>query len=221
MPGCPVAAPMRILSVMHEPADKPPDRRTSRTRSAIMLAFNRLILESGYASLTPARIAAAADVGRSTFYEHFRGIDDLLAQSLKTVFSPLTSGCSENEPSEAAFRAVRHFWENRQLARVLFGGAGYVIALKSCAVQFEAALEELIKSSKSKPTLEPELIAIQLAAGQLALLNAWISGRYGHSPQRDHPGPAYKFPRPSPRVFDCAIEHGRLRKCERQQLMPR
>ncbi len=146
-----------------------------------MTAFNRLILEGEYTSVTPRGVAAAADVGRSTFYEHFRGVEDLLAQSLAAVFAPLTSAFSETEPTDAALRAVRHVWENRRLARVLFSGASYRIALRSLAGQFEAALKTNMAASRTNPILALDLIALQLAAAQLALLNAWTSGRSHHS----------------------------------------
>src|ERR1700722_18718403 len=110
------------MSVMvHRTHGERQDRRARRTRSAIVMAFNRLFLERGYASLKSDDVAAAADVGRSTFYQHFRSMDDLLAETLAPVLAPLAEGCFEPQQQEAARRAVEHIWENRRHARLLLG----------------------------------------------------------------------------------------------------
>ncbi|MGZ5207128.1 MAG: TetR/AcrR family transcriptional regulator, partial [Caldimonas sp.] len=44
------------------------DRRTTKTRQALMGAFVELMLADGYDSLTVDAIVARANVGRSTFY---------------------------------------------------------------------------------------------------------------------------------------------------------
>lgn len=171
-----------LSSVTRSRPPEPVDRRVRRTRSAIVSAFNRLILEGGYASVTPAGIAAAAGVGRSTFYEHFGGVDDVLGQTLASIFSPLAAGCLEDTMPEQASRALEHFWRNRRLGRALLSGPAYRVVLRAFAAEFESALARLPGSRVRHHTLRPELIALQLAAGQLALIDAWLMGRSGHSP---------------------------------------
>ena len=112
-----------------EGENKTLDRRVRRTQSAIVSAFNRLILERGYNSLTPSDVAAAADVGRSTFYKHFGGIDDLLSKTLGSLLAPLARGCCEPQPSEEALHIVEHVWENRKIAHILFNGEAQPIVL--------------------------------------------------------------------------------------------
>ena len=163
-----------------------PDRRVRRTRAAIVSAFNRLILDRGYASLTPGAVAAAADVGRSTFYEHFRGLDDVLALTLGPLLSPLANACFEETLPNAAGQVVEHLWANRRLARALLAGEAHAVVSRCFAALFTAALVRAGRAG-DKPLLEPELIALQLAAGQLALLDAWLSGRTAHSaPEISH-----------------------------------
>ena len=76
---------------------------------------------------------------------------------------------------------VAHIWENRRLAQILFNEETHMIVLQSFAACFEASLERALKLAGRKPILAPPLIALQLAAGQLAILRAWVSGRSGHS----------------------------------------
>ena len=49
-----------------------PDRRTERSRSALMSAFIAILLSDGYDAVTVERVAERANVGRSTFYMHFK-----------------------------------------------------------------------------------------------------------------------------------------------------
>lgn len=58
-----------------------PDRRIRRTRDALHLALIELMMERGYERVTVSDIIARADIGRSTFYAHYRDKDDLLVVS--------------------------------------------------------------------------------------------------------------------------------------------
>lgn len=54
--------------------------RSLRTRNALLDAAKVIFAESGYARTSHADIAAEADIGRTTFYEHFASKEDLLVQ---------------------------------------------------------------------------------------------------------------------------------------------
>ncbi|WP_405159887.1 TetR/AcrR family transcriptional regulator [Nocardia sp. NBC_01499] len=57
------------------------DRRVRRTKSLLHQALIELMLERGYDRISVRDILHRADVGRSTFYAHFRDKDDLLLLS--------------------------------------------------------------------------------------------------------------------------------------------
>ncbi|WP_246002903.1 TetR/AcrR family transcriptional regulator [Nocardia tenerifensis] len=57
------------------------DRRVRRTKSLLHRALIELMLERGYDRISVRDILHRADVGRSTFYAHFRDKDDLLLLS--------------------------------------------------------------------------------------------------------------------------------------------
>lgn len=80
------------------------DRRTKRTLNAIFDAFIDLMVEEGYEAITVQDIIDRADIGRSTFYLHFKDKDDLLENcigqlraSLKEKSAASTS-CGVGEP---------------------------------------------------------------------------------------------------------------------------
>src|SRR5260370_3151354 len=54
------------------------DRRSARTRRALHEALISLILRKGYDAITVQEIIDQADIGRATFYAHYRGKEDLL-----------------------------------------------------------------------------------------------------------------------------------------------
>src|SRR5260370_13562381 len=66
-------------------AKKPIDRRVARTRAMLQKAHISLILEKGYEAVTVEDICDAANVGRSTFYAHYTGKDDLRRSGLENL----------------------------------------------------------------------------------------------------------------------------------------
>lgn len=70
------------------------DRRVSRTRQALRQALYELIQEKGYDAVTIEEITERANLGRTTFYLHFRDKDDLLLdrfkEQLEEVFRQLS-----------------------------------------------------------------------------------------------------------------------------------
>src|SRR4051812_31721986 len=58
------------------------DRRVARTRALLQDALIALIPELGYAAITVEDICEKADVGRSTFYTHYAGKDDLRSATI-------------------------------------------------------------------------------------------------------------------------------------------
>ncbi|MGI5220452.1 TetR/AcrR family transcriptional regulator [Nocardia sp. CA-290969] len=89
-----------------------PDRRVRRTREALHRALIELMMERAYDRITVSDVIARADVGRSTFYAHYRDKDDLLVVS-----------CGEHLRHEIARSPDRARWTP---VRVMIGlAAGY------------------------------------------------------------------------------------------------
>lgn len=71
------------------------DRRQKKTRRAIYEAFEELMAQGHYRSVTVAQIIDRADIGRSTFYAHFETKDDLLAEMCREMFDHIFEGVNE------------------------------------------------------------------------------------------------------------------------------
>jgi AcrR family transcriptional regulator len=67
------------------------DRRVRRTRELLRRALLSLIQEKGYDRITVQDILDRADIGRSTFYAHYRDKDDLLRAGFEDIRAALAA----------------------------------------------------------------------------------------------------------------------------------
>jgi len=67
------------------PKDRSKDRRVQKTQALLHGALASLIHEKSYDDIAVKEILARANVGRSTFYTHFRDKDELLERGIRDV----------------------------------------------------------------------------------------------------------------------------------------
>lgn len=152
------------------------DQRVRRTRDWILKSFNRLALRRPYHNIQVADIVGNAGVGRSTFYEHFRGKDELFRHALTTVLSVLADAATDAADLAQIHATLEHFWENRQAARGMLRGESASQITRRHAELFEERLSALCSQRDLTPIIPLRLAAIQLATAQLGLITAWLDG---------------------------------------------
>ena len=109
-----------------------PDRRVQRTRQLLNEALMALIVEKGYEATTVQDILDRANLGRSTFYAHYRDKDDLLRSGfewLRRLFeeqSRAEPGAHKppSESSDPILAFFRHAGEHHDLYKALVGKRG-------------------------------------------------------------------------------------------------
>ncbi|MGH6615706.1 MAG: TetR/AcrR family transcriptional regulator [Sphingomonas sp.] len=148
-----------------------PDRRVRRTRAAVVDAFIRLIFARRYDSIRTADLIAEADIGRSTFYEHFRGKDDVLAAVIDPLFVPLANAATGRAGVVPVRMMLDHLWEQRALARVIFDPDRLPRLQRKLAAMIGERLERTMPDTTSRA-----LVATAAAAAQLAMLRLWLAG---------------------------------------------
>ena len=146
------------------------DRRLEKTRTAIVAAFLELLFDRPYGQVTIAAIVERANVGRSTFYEHFTGKDDLLRRGLSGPLSVIASTVRRGTRPADLVDTLKHFRENQRIARVLLQTAARHSFSRVLAAEIETALGDLRPMSR----LPVSLVAAQIGAALQAAMEPWI-----------------------------------------------
>ncbi len=159
------------------------DKRIERTRLALRNAFFELVLSQPYSRIKIADIIAKAEVGRSTFYEHYKNKDDLLYASLHWPMTILASAMLPSGKVLDVQGILQHFWENRSFARPILTGS----TRKHVSRCLSQILAEQLRSLSSPPQsryVPISAIAQALASFQLSLLSDWLTGVYAATPDK-------------------------------------
>jgi AcrR family transcriptional regulator len=105
------------------------DRRVRRTRRALREALVALIVERGYEKVTVQDVLDRADIGRSTFYAHYRDKDALFAacfDDLRTGLERELAATADGThgPTRPVGVMFEHAHGNQQIYRALCGRSG-------------------------------------------------------------------------------------------------
>jgi AcrR family transcriptional regulator len=158
--------------VMKSGADS---RQVQRSRAAFLEAFNELVLTHRYDDIRISDIIRRANVGRSTFYEHFRNKDDLLRQSMTHLLSIFADAIDDSCDRTKLQWLLNHFRENLRLARALMNGPScpQVVGLLA------SLIEERLTAPRAKRSLAgglpANLLAFQIAESEIGLVRAWLN----------------------------------------------
>lgn len=168
------------------------DRRVQRTRAHLHGALASLIHEKPYEGIVVKEILARANVGRSTFYTHFRDKQDLLDTSIRDVLEQgktpsLTGGrTSGDQILERTLRLFEHI--EGQCASLSAPTDARLLA-----VVHERLEEELVRSirdvleaqpaarSRKAAMIPPDLIARFVASTFLVVLQWWLESEPSRS----------------------------------------
>lgn len=147
------------------------DRRQKRTRDAIRRAFIGLATNRRYEDFGVGDLVAQANIGRSTFYEHYRSKDDVLRGLMDGMLTELADASGGSVSAEKLSGLLAHFWGNRRLGKVVFGPPLAPTVRRRLA----DLIEQRTNAGRARATF--------LAAGQIGLLHAWLSGEISAKPE--------------------------------------
>ena len=172
-------------------ADGLTDRRVRRTRQTLHETLMRLTVERGYDEITVADIAAAANIGRSTFYAHFTDKEDLLRSAGGTLRAALmqehaaagTDATATDRMLGFSHFMTAHLAEQRVLYRALMRGrAGSILLDLIRHAVCDIVRSELVPGMKStNAPLDDELSVQFLVGGYMSVLTWWLD-RGGKEP---------------------------------------
>jgi AcrR family transcriptional regulator len=168
------------------------DRRAARTRKALHLALMSLILRKGYEATTIQDIIDEADVGRSTFYGHYTGKEDLLRSGFQTLRRELADAQRSaharavGSPEALAFSLTmfEHAAGYTDVYRALVGGRGGIVAVNELRKVISEAVRKELSAARDDGAISREL-AVQFVVGAfLSVLTWWLERRPSLAPSQ-------------------------------------
>lgn len=144
------------------------DRRVRKTREALYSAFVALVAERGYDGFSIQDLLDEADVGRTTFYAHFKAKEDLLQFGFNRWRDQLSSLPKSTAAERRAFMEAMlgHAKSHAGLFAALLGGGGGGLA----ETEFRSIVEEVVVGQGEH---QATMIAM-LSGALLAAIRQWI-----------------------------------------------
>jgi len=157
------------------------DRRILRTRAALDEALIGLLETADYEVITVQAICDAANVGRSAFYQHYTGKDDLFRSGFDRFRQDLDTVAAVLEPEDHGGVVPKlvdaifmHAEKHARLYRSVTTGNGGFIALRIIEGIIAQCLERALsaRSDLSPPNIE--LSALMYSSAIMTALRWWF-----------------------------------------------
>ncbi|RWA64530.1 TetR/AcrR family transcriptional regulator [Mesorhizobium sp.] len=167
------------------------DRRAARTRRALHQALLTLMLRKGYETLSVQDIIDEADVGRSTFYAHYTGKEDLLRsgfqmlrQELKEAQSaaPATAGASHDDPLGFSTAMFEHAARYADHYRTMIGGRGGAVTDNEIRLILSEMVRQELSSTLRDDAIPRDFVVQFIVGAFLTALNWWFERKPGLLP---------------------------------------
>ncbi|NDJ54801.1 MAG: TetR/AcrR family transcriptional regulator [Chloroflexi bacterium] len=167
------------------------DRRIERTRSLLRDALMDLILMQGYDSIRIQDITERANLGRATFYLHYRDKEDLLMSSLEEIYDDLVEALGASRALDLlagtppTLIAFQHAAEHADLYRVLLAGQAAAPVLIRMRDYLAAVVGRHLEPTFSsfEPKVSLEVVANHIAGALLMHLGWWLQQDMETSPE--------------------------------------
>lgn len=170
--------------------EKTPDRRTQRTREALIHALLDLIQDKHYDQISVQDIVEHANVGRSTFYAHFENKDDLLNSGFEHLLDSLVQWIKLDEEDQFVFDTAmlfQHAYGHYEIYRTLIWGTGFKLLIEdghaALSEKIEARLRSILPTQKVENRPLP-VLSYAIAGVLLALLKWWLDNKMPYPPEQ-------------------------------------
>jgi AcrR family transcriptional regulator len=157
------------------------DRRVRKTKTSLHDALIGLARERPYPSIAVKEILGRANVGRSTFYAHFRDKDDLLESGIRDILQSIYGHPRSGSPVEqtVAFSLplLVHINEHRRATgATMRRSSRLAMHAHLQRVLTNLTTEELSNVRRRQPAsqLPTDLLAKHVAATFVLVLNWWV-----------------------------------------------
>jgi AcrR family transcriptional regulator len=166
------------------------DRKSQRTQRLVGDALVALMFEKRYDDITIQDILDRANIGRSTFYEHYWDKRDLLTSEIERVIDLLGQRI-ETPPQHAgvfipSLALFQHVREQHRLFQALLRGQSIETIIRAFQDHLQARVEEglcrAVKKGESNELLAA--VASYIVGAFISLMRWWLASEMLWSPER-------------------------------------
>ncbi|QES03157.1 TetR/AcrR family transcriptional regulator [Streptomyces venezuelae] len=168
------------------------DRRVRRTRAALRQALVELVLDKGFHAVTVEEVTERADVGRATFYAHYRDKEDLLvgivrdlAEDRERLLPAVRQAHAEGFTGLPVKYVFEHAEQEKPVYQVILRGEGDGRALREFTdlirTHAEAAFRARVAQLGVTPRIPLDVVARAWTGELIALLTWWVENDTGYS----------------------------------------
>ena len=183
------------------------DRRVQRTRRALRNALLELTKEKGYDSISVEKITRQANLGRATFYLHYKDKEDLLVDEFNAIVNERAQTISaipfsawlpalenpdstaENKPAPPLLMAFQHVANHADLYRILLKNENSDRTLERIRKIIAQAITEFLqKKLENDPIpilfeVPIDLLAAYFSGALLSSVDWWFEQELSYTPE--------------------------------------
>jgi len=182
------------------------DRRIQRTRLALRSALLELIKEKGFEAISVEEITERANLGRATFYLHYKDKEDLLLEEFREMARNRVQVLSEipvllwksnqgqielvdnRVPLMPLLLVFEHAAQNADLYRILLRGESSQRIIEQIREIIVESINEIVRTRQQTemparlPEVPVEMLAAYFSGALMSSLNWWLE-----QPEPMHP----------------------------------
>jgi len=170
---------------------KRPDRRTQRTRRRLSGALVELVEEKRFDDITVQNVIERADVGRATFYSHFRDKEDLFEQQWEQFSERLAQQMDWDKAGKDSFVPVASFFQHLQEVQPFYHGlvrSRKIDAIFKSGIEYlthhiETALNQRLRPGARPVGVPIPILSNYIASEFFALLKWWLDAGMPYPPE--------------------------------------
>lgn len=164
----------------------PEDRRSKRTKTALLCALSELLREKTLREITINELVSLADLHRSTFYTHYSDIYDFYRQEESHFLSVYEENVKENPSHDyiGVFQSILTYLDENRVAAGMFFRENAEPSFRRRLTDF--IMEQYLRISAYEDSVSTipqqwNSLAAYHAGGIIHLLSKWVRSGYAIS----------------------------------------
>lgn len=160
------------------------DRRIIRTKKLVNESFIVLLGTQKYSDITIQDIIDRANIGRATFYSHYKSKEEILYSIISDIFIHISSHCLDPEKhhdfsnkdgfDHVLHHMLCHFKEDKDTLKAILNSDGHDYFIDNLSIEITHMIDHYLSDSILDTKLPKDLILNQLKTSLIELILWWI-----------------------------------------------